>query len=96
MQAISSGHYSHDTQVADAMSYLASEHPTEYARILVDFPEWESRKFGEFSSWLDTEAMGVDPEYSSWLADAIEATGLVQWFDGEPYAGPFNDEDFDQ
>ena len=34
-------------------------------------------------SWLNTEAMGVDPEFSSWLIDAIEDTGYAVWEDGE-------------
>ena len=41
-------------------------------------------------SGYDTDAMGVDAEWPSWLVDALEATGLVIWEDGEPYvAGPW-------
>lgn len=94
MEAISSGHFSHDTQVLDALDYLRVNHEDAYASILADFPKVADIEWS--GSWFDTDAMGVDPEYSSWLADAIEATGLVQWFEGEPYAGPFTDEDFDQ
>lgn len=43
------------------------------------YPKWEG-------SWLNTEAMGVDVEYGSWLVDAIEATGVVMWEEGEPWA----------
>lgn len=93
MGAISSGHFSHDIQVADALDYLRHNHEDAYASILTDFPELADVKWS--MSWFDTDAMGVDAEYSSWVADAIEATGLVQWFDGEPYAGPFDDDEED-
>lgn len=83
--AISSNHFSVDQQVEDAMTWLRDFRPGHYQTILGDFPEWEDRVFN--GSWLDTEAMGVDPDWSSWLIDAIEATGLVTWWEGEPWAG---------
>ena len=82
--SISSGHYSHDTQVSDAMSFLETHHPEAFAEVLAKFPEWPDRKWE--GSWLDTDAMGVDVEWSSWLCDAIENTGLVSWWEGEPWS----------
>lgn len=84
MHTISSNHLSFDQQVIDAMDYLRVFHVSAYCKVRAEFPEtiiWDDN-----SSWLDYEAMGVDQEWSSWLADAIESTGLVEWIDGEPYA----------
>lgn len=66
------------------MDWLESNHLDAYGYILKEFPEWPYRVFE--GSWLNTEAMGVDPEYSSWLIDAIEDTGYVLWEEGEPWA----------
>ena len=81
--SISSGHFSHDMQVADAMSYLETNHNDDYREIIEQF-DWKATKW--IGSWVDTEAMGVDQEWSSWLCDAIEDTGHVWWEDGEPWA----------
>lgn len=85
MGALSSDHFSVDAQVEDAMFYLEHNHPDEFARIVEKFPEWNTRTMGEHSSWFDTESMGVEPDWSSWLVDAIEDTGLVLWEEGEPW-----------
>lgn len=82
MEAISSGHWSVDLQAMDALSFLQENYPEEAKAIRKEFPE----PFIWSGSWLDTEAMGVDVEYGSWLVDAIEATGLIIWEDGEPWA----------
>ena len=82
MYAISSGHFSHNMQVSDALDYLRIEHPASYSAVRRNFPEniiW-------CGPWFDHEAMGVDIEWASWLCDAIEATGHIEWIDGEPYA----------
>jgi hypothetical protein len=84
MSAISSNHYSVDCQAIDAMGYLEREHPDDYAKVLADFPEYPDHKMS--GSSFDTEAMGVDIEWSSWLVDAIEATGKVHWEEGEPWS----------
>ena len=95
MEPISSNHWSHDMQVIDAMKYLHDEHPDIYAKILAEFPE--TVVDGKFSvpmdgSWIDTVAMGVEADWSSWLTDAIEDTGVVAWIDGEPWGiGPGED-----
>ena len=83
--AVSSNHYSVDGQAIDAMSHLRHSHPSHYANVLREFPEFEDYKLGEHSSWFDTDAMGVDVEWGSWLVDAIEQTGVIMWDDGEPY-----------
>lgn len=80
---VSSGHFSHDQQVGDALSCLQHTYPNAYAKVRQQFPEsiiWDDQ-----SAWIDTEAMGVDVEWSSWLTDAIESTGVVFWDEGEPY-----------
>lgn len=81
MDSISSGHYSVDIQTSDALDWLRVNHADTYSEIRKNFAEtiqWEG-------SWFDTDAMSVDQEWGSWLVDAIEATGLVMWIDGEPY-----------
>lgn len=85
-EGISSGHYSLDTQLVDAVSYLESTHPALYTKFLEATPEWERRTMGEgHSSWFDTDAMGVDVEWSSWCVDWIEANTPIYWEDGEPW-----------
>jgi hypothetical protein len=84
METLSNNHLSHDQQVADAMAYLALTHPQHFASIVADFPEWANVQFD--GSWINTTAMGVDPEWPMWLTDAIEQTGRVRWDDGEPWA----------
>jgi hypothetical protein len=85
-QSLSSGHFSHDDQMIDALNFLYREFPEDYATIIAKFPEMAEGRSIWSGSWLDTEAMGVDAEYSSWVVDAIEATGRVYWEDGEPWA----------
>lgn len=93
MDSISSGHYSVDTQMQDALDFLRLNHVEVYCEIRKNFSEtfiWEG-------SWLDTEAMDVDPDYGSWLIDAIEDTGIIQWIDGEPYdVSEMTDEDWEE
>jgi hypothetical protein len=84
MQALSHNGFSVDLQSSDALDYLRNEHPLAALQVLAGFPEWFRVEWE--GSWFDTEAMGVDPEWGCWLADAIEATGLVYWEEGEPWA----------
>lgn len=81
---ISSNHFSVDQQALDAFDWINARYPESGEHILSEFPElqflqWELSHF-------DTEAMGVDIEWGSWLIEAIEATGLVWWEEGEPWA----------
>lgn len=46
MLALSSGHFSHDQQLDDAMRYVQQNHPEQYATLLAEFPEWERRTGG--------------------------------------------------
>lgn len=48
-----------------------------------DFPELDALVWD--GSWIDLDAMGVDPEWVDDLVRAIEDTGEVQWIDGEPF-----------
>ena len=83
---ISSNGFSHDQQVSDALDYLRLNQPAAYSEIRKNFPEniiWEDTAS---KAWFDTKAMGVDVEWSSWLCDAIEETGLVIWEEGEPWS----------
>lgn len=84
--AISSNAFSPDFQAVDALSFLEANHPDDYADVLGNFPEIDKITFGDCSSWFDTEAMGVDEEWGSWLIDAIEETGRIFWEEGEPWA----------
>ena len=85
-ETISSNHYSVDQQVQDALDFLDLQYPHYLEEILRDFPEIQNIEWD--GSWFDTEAMGVDIEWSSWLIDAIEATGVIIWEEGEPYHDP--------
>lgn len=82
--AVSSGHYSHDMQVSDALSFMADHHPYEHAAIIAAHPELGRLVWS--GSWVDTDAMGANPELMSWVADSVERSGCVWWSDGVPYA----------
>ena len=73
---------SHDRQVEAALDALNEPDLWSVRR---QYPEALIWAEGPSGAWLDTEAMKVDPEWSSWVCDAIENTGAVQWIDGEPY-----------
>lgn len=83
---ISSGHFSVDGQAMDALRYLQANAPEAYAEVLKSFPEIDRISFENMGSHFDTDTMGVDVEWGSWLVDAIEATDAVYWEDGEPWA----------
>ena len=83
-QALSSGHFSTDSQMHDALNFLRINRPGDAAAIVAEFPQLDALVWS--GSWVDTDATGVDPEFTSWVIDAIEATGLVWWEDGEPWA----------
>ena len=84
MGTISSNGFSHDQQVMDALNPLELMHPDAYDKVIEMFPEEPILDGAHF----DTDAMGVDCEWGSWLTDAIEATGLVVWEEGEPWTAP--------
>lgn len=84
MYTISNNHLSVDQQVSDALQWMRLNHPEQFSEIRKEFPE--NFKWSPYDNHFDTEAMGVDIEWGSWLADAIEATGLVTWVEGEPFA----------
>lgn len=88
MHPISNNGFSVDDQIIDAMSWLEDNHPEAHAEILVKFPEFDRAvaTITGTSSWIDPEEAGVDPEFMSWVADAIEGTGFVRWNEGEPWA----------
>lgn len=88
---ISSNHWSTDSQAVDAMTWLHTNHRDVWDGLIDEFDDYETlierqRELDSEWAWLDTDALGVDPDYMSWLVDAIEATGLVIWEDGEPWA----------
>lgn len=83
--SISSNHKSVDDQIEDAMDYLANW-GEDWNKVVNQFPEWRERVWEEpLRSHFDTEAMGVNEEWASWLIEAIEATGRVKWEDDEPW-----------
>jgi len=84
MESISSNHMSVDIQASAALDWLRFFQPEAYCEVRKDFAEtiiWD-----ELGTHFDTEAMGVDIEWGSWLIDAIEATGFIWWEEGEPCA----------
>ena len=83
MECISSNHFSHDQQVLDVMDYLEIEDGIAFSHLINMFPEWLNVSFD--GAWIDTDAMDVDVEFTSWLVDEIEACSNVMWHDGEPY-----------
>ena len=87
---ISDNAFSHDMQVKDAWSWLNNNDREAFADVDAVFPEFRHLVVRMYEidpnwAWLDTGALGVDAEYTSWLAEAIEDTGLVWWEDGEPW-----------
>lgn len=84
MDTISSNHYSTDMQACDALAYLRLTHPVEYSALARKF---EHVTLPGTSCWFADAYPDLDPEYGSWLIEAIEATGLVWWEEGEPWAG---------
>lgn len=72
------------------MNWLRVNHPAEWSTINRDFDGIVSLS-SNFTGFGE-QFPGANPEHGSWLADAIEATGLVRWVDGEPFAGPFDDD----
>lgn len=83
---VSANSYSHDQQVDDAWSWARGEMPEDDFDLLVrEFPQMEHITWEPGNTWFDCEAMGVDPEFTSWVADALENTGVIRWEDGEPY-----------
>jgi len=75
--------FSHDGQVFDAIAWLKTNRPDEY-QVVVDNYEVESVIMD--GAWVDTDAMGVDPDWVSWLTDWIEQETCIEWEHGEPFA----------
>lgn len=84
-EAISSNGASHDIQVLDAWRVLQDLDPAEAAAVIREFPELADDRLIWSGAWVDTEAMGVDPEWSSWLCDRLEESGDISWIEGEPF-----------
>lgn len=76
---VSSNHFSHDQQVWDALQYLKENHHENYLEIRVHLSA--EYHCGEWVLYGATQ----DPEYGSWLCDAIEDTGIIEWWEGEPF-----------
>lgn len=91
MYAISSNHFSVDQQIADAVSSLTDDQRTAFD---AEFPEWDTLKWS--GSWVDTDASGVDVEYTCWVADWIEANTSIHWEEGEPWMREADDETDDE
>lgn len=97
MIALSSNGFSVDDQMADVVSYLSLS--DEYGALmegefLAAFPEYNSLTWS--GSWVDTEASGVDLEYTSWVIDWLEAHTPVYWDEGEPWLAESGDLSEDQ
>jgi hypothetical protein len=83
-ESVSSNHFSVDQQMQDALDYLRHFATQTYDELREQFPEIDSIVWS--GSWVDTGKMGVDPEWSSWVIDAIEQTGFIYWEEGEPWS----------
>lgn len=88
--AISTNQWSPDLQILDAMNWLHANHRDEWDQIIAEFPDFETlinrqRELDDNWTWLDTDTLGVDADYMTWILEAVEATGLVTWEDGEPW-----------
>lgn len=77
---VSSNHLSVDLQVKDAVESLG---PRQKRGFDAAYPEWHTLVWS--GSWVDAEASAVDPEYTSWIIDWIEANTNIMWEDGEPW-----------
>ena len=89
--ALSSNQWSVDLQALDAMNWLYSNHREKWDEIIAKFDDFESVIERQFDldpnwAWIDTEELGLAPDYMAWIIEAIEATDLVWWEDGEPWA----------
>ena len=87
MRTLSSNGFSHDMQVDDVLDYLRgemSESDYKDKLIIAGFYDEVERRVLD-GAHFDTEAMGVDVEWSSWLADWIENNTDVFWWEGEPF-----------
>lgn len=82
MICLSNNRVSHDMQVDDVLNYLRDIYPNTYAALEEVFPEIPSRVLD--GAAFDVELMGVDQEWSSWVADRIEQDTDVFWWEGEP------------
>lgn len=80
---VSSNGFSHEDQVLDALRYLRDHFPEAYAELLSKIPR--EVKIG--GKQFDREAWdrSGDLEWSSYLCDDIEDTGLIWWEEGEPF-----------
>ena len=87
-RTVSNNHFSVDQQIADAVDALTTKEREEFDK---EFPEWRDLKWA--GSWVDTEAMGVDSEWSSWVADWIEENTGIYWEDGEPWLREDSDDE---
>ena len=84
-RCMASGHASFDQQVKEAIECLEADYPQLYTKIQRQFPEIDNWQFEDTPShaWIDTEVMGVDAEFTSHLADALEELDVIEWRDGE-------------
>jgi hypothetical protein len=88
MYAVSSNHFSVDQQIADAIDALPDD---DRALFNAEFPEWDNLVWS--GSWVDTDASGVDVEYTSWVADWLESRTGIFWEEGEPWMREDDDDD---
>ena len=88
-EALSGNHNSVDQQLVDVLAAMANG-VVSYTggaswKVEEVFPELANIQWTQYGTWFDTEAMGVDEEYSSWVIDWIESWTNVSWVEGEPY-----------
>lgn len=91
MYPVSSNAFSVDDQIRDAINALSAD---DRARFNAEYPEWDTLAWS--GSWVDTDASGVDVEYTSWVADWLEANTPIFWEEGEPWMAEDTDNEPDE
>jgi hypothetical protein len=104
-EALSSNHFSTDLQIADVVSFVERKFPDDYRALVAEFPELPKAlaTLSGWSAWVDTDELGLDPEFMSWVADWIEERSFansgtvgsywITWLDGEPFGATREDWD---
>ena len=82
-------------QIECVVNWLEREQPEKYAELIAAFPDLPRAlaTVSGTSSWIDTEACGLDPDFDSWVVDWIEQNTTVIWDEGEPWSEDPNPEE---
>lgn len=78
--SLSSNHFGHEGQLTDALNWLQTNNPVHFKAFVEEFPEWE-----DIQMYADCTIDELDPEWSMWATDWLEANTVIYWEDGEPW-----------